>query len=408
MFLYLCPECGARESGRFCSECGAQLVMPMENLPDILFKHLQNAGFKELDGEMVSSSEIQDEVRSVAKGILGIFNHVFFITDNLPGSPLDISFVMVTSAESITKQFLDEVNTIYNMFCALSYNRLTIQNNIQLFVIVSCHQLRRRETRNIRRYSKESRKVFQKTCLVFVPVDLDKCKVYLSIVDPLYEVIRNALRQCTNEYNSDTRKTSFPYDIIKELYLKIIKDPCTLYFSGVIRLISPSRLARVIRSDLLQMTDFVELLLGTILICAVLSRIFGVNDPIDIDMPVVSDVIMASILLLYSLCYSFMMHVWLKILGGIGKIRHSFLSSLYFTVVTFPIQIITFAVIPGYKLWGNDYGINYLALLYAFIYKVHAWKAAVGAIVAFAALSILWDVAFDQGSHWLEGIWSND
>lgn len=154
---YICPNCGTLDTGTYCSQCGATLIVPRNQLDIILSKRLETAGFAPIQKTSLPPL-LTSDFKDVVTQLMTVSERLFFSDDSLPGSPTNISFVALIEHGALTDVNLKALRDVYERCYGFSLHRTTIKSAINLVIIVICDQASRQQLRSIKRFRKNAAK----------------------------------------------------------------------------------------------------------------------------------------------------------------------------------------------------------------------------------------------------------
>lgn len=308
-------------------------MVPQDRITPVIAKCLQSVGFAHVDAtspppELEAFKGMLCELSEISKDVL-------YSDNSLPGAPIDFSFAVVIIQDLLTDKNIKVLLDVQSLAVKILRRHSKWKGAVRFTVLVLLDRSPQEEVTRVKSLSKNLRNVFQVVRTEFVPVDLVSRKVHASRLSPVFSPVSMALYQMQGGGHSVEPGKNFWISLSTGVLSGILGEPFARYWVGIRRLFRLKLLSDTIRLGQLDVEDFVSFAAGSVAIATVIRFLLGYQDPLELGIPLVADLIYILVILADAIVLAFVFHFILRGIGWVWSAEACiFGSSLCFDYIS--------------------------------------------------------------------------
>ena len=363
---FICPQCNTLDFGRYCSECSSSLRIGPEDFSSILSKWLIASGYRDVatvlqEGNLASSVAPQEEelslieILSVALSRSPIHGAKLLVFDRRNIKQMEVISIIDTAVvreEQLTSGLPTLVSELQKHEKILKKKFNIKRINVTPYLIYKNADAQM-QVKNLRNQFPKKTGGKLKVHLNFVGINLASMSFYPNALWSLEPEKRNILFAVFRQLNlEETLKQEGSADdsLGASLFREIIHKPTESLqelgwlFVNVFR--KPMHYAALIDegkitfSDVLSYLALLTFFIGFVENVVGLKEFTGFASELQLpgnELPIVEEVYVFLLLLILSFVGSVIVHIWLKLLGGKGTFRQTFITQTVTMIVFLPL-----------------------------------------------------------------------
>ena len=357
---FICLNCGFKDTGTYCSNCRNKLKVEPVLIYDLVSNRLKRVGFSSLNASPdlnVVEALYLDDLDKVIGDLLKKPQDILVLEQRAGGS---LWFEIVALVEGDKANL--NVETIFHLKDVLlermAEKKVKLRkkgvNTISMNVLISYESaLSDRQIFLINRSRKAKFSLFRSpavhvSTMAMVLADRKlhaSFRTYLS--SPYYRQVDLSLKQIEFPPSLSVQPSHSLRDFVAGSIM-LVAQPVLDYLEGASMITKPAFLVKLIEAgeiDALKPSTLVKYLVGAAVLSTILSAFFKVGI-ISFGIPIIDEFANISVFFAGGIINTSILHIPMKIVGGVGDFRSSFNAVTYVSIIFYPIVVFSQGIHP--------------------------------------------------------------